>query len=408
MTGHIETADHVVAYTGDVTARPRARRRATVLLGTVAVLLLGAGGAWVAMQHSASSQTVVAAPPPPAVTVSAPLQRDVTRWADFTGQFSAVDQVELRAQVAGYLTEIHFADGQVVKKGDLLFVIDQRPYQIALQQATAQYQAAVAALDLANKQVSRASELHRNDFTSGEVLDQRVQAQLGAQAQIEQAKAQIHSAQLNLDFTRITAPFSGRVSMRRVSIGSLISSGTPLTSIVSLDPIYLDFDMSEADYLVYRRFQAANQAGTDPKVEASLSDEPGWKRQGSLDFIDNQMDRSSGTMHARASFANADLLIAPGQFGRLRLPVSKPAPALLVPDLALVTDQSRKLVMVVAADGTVTPKPVEIGALEGSRMRVITKGLTSSDQVIINGLMRARPGSKVTPQPGQIAVASQD
>jgi len=360
-----------------------------------------------------ATPTAAAAPPAPTVTVSPPLQRSLAHWTDFTGQFSAVDQVDLRAQVSGYLTEIHFTDGQVVHKGDLLFVIDPRPYDIALQQAVAQYQTATAGLDLANKQVTRTTDLTRDNFASRELLDQRVQAQLAATAAIEQAKAAIHAAQLNLDFTRITAPFNGRVSMRHVSIGSLISggpgasSGTSLTSIVSLDPIHLDFDMSETDYLAYQRFLSTKQPGLDHAVLASLSDETGWPRHGELDFIDNAIDRSSGTMHARASLANADLLIAPGQFARLRLPVSAPRPVLLVPDAALVTDQSRKLLMVVAADGTVAPKPVEIGALDDDHLRVITSGLAVTDQVVINGLMRVRPGSKVTPQPGKIALTSQ-
>jgi len=371
---------------------------------------------WAVWQQRATPAVSVP-PPAPTVTVSPPLQRSLARWTDFTGQFSAVDQVDLRAQVSGYLTEIHFTDGQVVHKGDLLFVIDPRPYDIALQQAVAQYQAATAGLDLANKQVTRTTDLAHDNFASHELLDQRVQAQLAATAAIEQAKAGIHAAQLNLDFTRITAPFSGKASMRRVSIGSLVSGGpgatasTPLTTIVSLDPIYLDFDMSEADYLAYQRFLAAEQPGPDHpgldrNVLANLSDETGWPRHGELDFVDNAVDRSSGTMHARASFANSDLLIAPGQFARLRLPVSAPHPVLLVPDAALVTDQSRKLLMVVGPDSTVAPRPVEIGALDDDHLRVITSGIAVTDQVVINGLMRVRPGSKVTPQPGQIDPAS--
>ncbi|WP_428485889.1 efflux RND transporter periplasmic adaptor subunit [Rhodopila sp.] len=377
-------------------------------------LLLASGGAiWVVRQHQGAAPPTAVLPPPPAVTVSPPLQRSVARWTDFTGQFSAVDQVELRAQVSGYLTEIHFADGQVVHKGDLLFVIDPRPYEIALQQAAAQYQTAVAGLDLANQEVSRTTNLAHDNFASRELLDQRVQTQRAALATIEQAKAAIHAAQLNLEFTHITAPFSGKISMRNVSIGSLISggpgaaTGTALTSIVSLDPIHLDFDLSEADYLAYERFQATKQPGLDSTIRVSLSDEQGWPRHGQLDFIDNQIDRGSGTMHARASLANPDLLIAPGQFARLRLPVSAPRPVLLVPDAALVTDQSRKLLMVVGADGTVMPKQVEIGALDGEQLRVITSGLAATDQVVISGLMRVRPGVKVTPQPGRISPASE-
>lgn len=408
MTGHLDT---LVVARGTVPAG--IARRPVRWIGGLALVAAVAGGAalfapqWLHQRSSAAAQTP--APPPPAVTVSSPLERDIASWTTFTGQFSAVDYVELRAQVSGYLTEIHFTDGQIVHKGDLLFVIDPRPYQIALQQAGAQLLNAVAGLDLANKEIVRTSELKRADFASGELLDQRVQQQRAAQAAVDQAKAAVASAQLNLDFTRITAPLTGRISEHRVSLGNLILGGqsagpaTLLTTIVSLDPIHLDFDMSEGDYLAYQRFLQSRHGGTpvDRTVEASLADEQTWKHRGVLDFIDNQMDRGSGTIHARATLANPDLLIAAGQFARLRLPTSARKPTLLLPDEAIATDQSRKLVMTVAADGTVVPKPVELGPLSGG-LRVISGGLEPSDRVIINGLMRARPGSKVTPQPGQI------
>ncbi len=364
----------------------------------------------------AAAQAPAAAPPPPAVTVSAPLQRDMAAWTTFTGQFSAVDYVEIRAQVSGYLTEIHFTDGQIVHKGDLLFVIDPRPYEIALEQAQAQLLTAQAQLDLANKEIIRTTALHKSDFASTELLDQRVQQQRNAEAALAQAKATVRAAALNVEFTHITAPITGRISMHRASIGNLVLGGqsvgpvTLLTTIVSLDPIHLDFDMSESDYLAYQRYlQGTSQGGgpVDHTVQAALSDEQGWGRRGQLDFLDNQMDRSSGTLHARATFANPELFVAPGQFARLRLPTSVRKPTLLVPDAAISTDQSRKLVMTVAADGTVVPKPVEIGPLQGD-LRVIRSGLTPNDRVIINGLMRAMPGSKVTPQPGTITLAEKD
>ena len=236
----------------------------------------------------------------------------------FTGQFSAVDYVEIRAQVSGYLTEIHFTDGQLVHRGDLLFVIDPRPYEIALQQAQAQLLTAAAGLDLANKEIVRTTDLHRNDFASGELLDQRVQQQRNAQAAMEQARAGVRSAQLNLEFTRITSPLDGRISSHRASIGNLIGGGqtagtaTLLTTVVSLDPIHLDFDMSEGDYLTYQRFLQSQHGGNgvDRTVEASLSDERGWPRRGQLDFMDNQMDRGSGTIHARATLPNPGMFIA--------------------------------------------------------------------------------------------------
>jgi len=420
MTGHMKPLDRALPFT-----RPAPdRRRGAVgsAVGLLALLAAAGGGYWAIHGRSTAPTATAAAPPPPAVTVSPPLQRSLAQSTEFTGQFSAVDQVDLRAQVSGYLTEIHVADGQLVHHGDLLFVVDPRPYAIQLQQAVAQYQTAVASLDLANKQVARSTALKRNDFASGETVDQRMEVQQGAVAAVDQAKAAIQSAQLNLDFTRITAPFDGRVGARQVSVGSLISggvgagSGTKLTSLVSLDPIHVDFDMSEADALVYQRYLAASKSGAaskpgasksgaDRSIKLSLSDEAGWPRQGTLDFIDNQVDRGSGTMHARATVANPDLLIAPGQFARLLVPMSAPRPVLLVPDAALVTDQSRKMVMTVAADGTVTPKPVEIGPLEGDRLRVVASGLAPDDQVVVNGLMRIRPGAKVTPHPGPIDTA---
>ena len=378
------------------------------------LLALAGGGLWLARERQSGPGPAASPPPLPAVTVSVPLQRNLARTTDFTGQFSAVDQVDLHAQVGGYLTEIHFTDGQLVHKGDLLFVIDPRPYEIALQQAAAQYQTAVAGLDLADKEVARSTVLHRNDYESGETLDQRTQVQRAATSAIEQAKAAIHAAQLNLDFTRITAPFGGRIGARQVSLGSLVTGGaggTSLASIVSLDPIHLDFDMSEADSLAYQRFLATKKSDpekleVDHSVRLSLSDEDGWPRRGTLDFIDNQVDRSSGTMHARATVANPDLLIAPGQFARLQLSMSSPRPVLLVPDAALVTDQSHKLVMVVLPDGSVVPHPVEIGALDGDHLRVVTAGLSPTDQVVIDGLMRLRPGAKVAPHQGKIDVAA--
>ncbi|WP_020175567.1 efflux RND transporter periplasmic adaptor subunit [Methyloferula stellata] len=388
------------------TAAPRRRR-----FGLAAFGLILAGAAIVGgynWMNNQSTTAVAATPPAPEVTVSAPLQRQLATWTDFTGQFSAVDRVEIRAQVSGYLTEIHFTDGQIVKKGDLLFVIDQRPYQIVAQQARAQLATAQASLELANKQLTRTTELRRSDFASVELYDQRVQQLASAAAAVDQAKAAVNSAELNLEFTRITAPLSGKISTHRVSLGNLVTGGqggatTLLTTIVSLDPIYLDFDMSENDYLAYQRFLHSPHGGgdIDRTVQVSLSDEGTWKHRGVLEFMDNEMDRSSGTIHARATLANPDFFIAPGQFARLRLPTAASADVLLVPDSAVNTDQSRKLLMTIGADGTVTPKAVEIGTLDGN-LRVIKSGVTRDDKVIINGLMHARPGMKVTPKAGTI------
>ncbi len=416
MTGQLDT----LAVSRDLPPGGAGSRRAAWIGGIALVLLLGGGAAvlpgllpgWL----HAAPHAPAAAPPPPPVTVSRPLQRTLAGWTSFSGQFSAVESVEIRAQVSGYLTEIHFTDGQIVHKGDLLFVIDPRPYQIALEQATAQMLTATAGLDLANKQIGRTAALRQTGFASSELLDQRVQLQRAAEATLDQAHAAMRAAQLNLEFSRITAPLTGRISMHRSSIGNLITGGqggatTLLTTIVSLDPIHLDFDMSEGDYLAYQRFLQEQRGdgrdgAVDRTVQASLSDESGWPRRGTLDFIDNQMDRGSGTIHARATLPNPDLFIAAGQFARLRLPTSAPKPTLLLPAEAVVTDQSRKLVMTVGADGTVGPKPLGTGPLDGG-LRVIRAGLSGSDRVIINGLMRARPGTRVTPQAGSIVPAGQ-
>ena len=406
MTGHPDSLDRVAPFT----TRPRTTRRGgTRAVTGLAVILAVGAGAYAFTTRGGDPAPAPFAPPPAPVTVSLPLQRNLAQSTEFTGQFSAVDGVDLRAQVNGYLTEIHFTDGQIVHKGDLLFVIDPRPYDIQLAQAVAQYQTAAAALDLANKEVSRATTLHRSDFESGETVDQRVQAQQSAVASIDAAKAAIRAAQLNLDFTRITAPFTGRIGARQVSIGSLVSGGTggtALAGLVSLDPLHLDFDMSEADYLAYQRYLATKQPGLDRSVTFALSDETGLPHRGVLDFIDNQVNRASGTVHARATVPNPDLLIAPGQFARLQVPVSAPRPVLLVPDSAVVTDQSTKLLMTALPDGTVVPKPIETGPLDGPNLRIITKGLAPTDQVIINGLVRIRPGAKVAPHKGEIEVAA--
>jgi multidrug efflux system membrane fusion protein len=343
-----------------------------------------------------------AASSPPSVAVAMPVQANVADWTDLTGQFSAVNQVVLRAQVSGYLTEIHFKDGQIVHKGDLLFVIDPRPYEFQLEQANAQFQTASATLVLANKQLERSARLNRVAVESDEHLDQGTQSQRAAAAAVKAAEAAIHAAQLNIEFTHIVAPFSGRVSRRHVSIGSLITGGpgattaTELTTIVSLDPIYLDFDLSEADYAAYQHSAAARPSGANA-VQISVDGERPWARAGDLDFLDNEIDRRSGTLHARATLANPDMMIAPGGFARVRVPLSASLPQLLVPDAAVGTDQSSKLVMVVQGDGVVVTKPVEIGPLEDHAMRVITRGLLPTDRVIVQGLMRTRPGMKVEP-----------
>lgn len=378
--------------------------------GLSAAALIGVTALGLHLHLAGGVRAQTPAPPPPTVTVSAPLQKDIVEWDEFTGQFAAVDYVEIRARVSGYLTEIHFTDGDIVKQGDLLFVIDPRPFEIARDSAQAQIAQAQARLDLANAQLQRTTELRRSDFAAQSTLDERRAEMRGASAAVDTAHAALHSAELDLEFTHITAPVTGRISQHQVSIGNLVNGGsggtsTLLTTIVSLDPIHFIFDMSEADYLAYQRAVARGALPSTREssllAEVRLTDEKTWTRQGILDFVDNSVDRSAGTIRARAVFANADFFITPGQFGRLRLPGSERYTAILIPDSAVVTDQSRKIVMTLKNDDTVEPRLIRPGPIVDG-LRVIREGLGPKDRIIINGLVRARPGAKVTPQPGQI------
>jgi RND family efflux transporter MFP subunit len=389
---------------------PRRRWGRAAAVAAIAVVLAAFAGehAW-----RNSEKPAPPPPPPPQVTVSTPLQQTVVGATGFLGQFSAVDTVELRAQVGGTLTEIAFRDGQIVKKGDPLFTIDPRPFQIRLDQAVAQFHTAQARSALAEAELWRARQLKQTEFGTAENVDQRAAEQSGALAAIDTAKAAIRDAQLDLEFSHVVAPFTGRMGTHLVSVGSLVSGSrggtantTLLATIVSLDPIHLDFDMSEADYLAYQHVRRG--ASQQDDVAISLYGDGHFDRHGTLDFLDNALDRSSGTIHARATVANPDLAITPGQFARLRVATGEPALSLLVPAAAIVPDQSRQMVMTVAEDGTVVPKPVETGELHDG-LRVIRSGIAPTDQVIIDGLVRARPGAKVTPVTGRIAsVADRD
>jgi len=384
--------------------RRRTWRMAAIGAATVvAALLVYLGLA----PHKGNEAAALSTPAPP-VTVSLPLQREVDTKVGFLGQFAAIDRVELRAQVGGILTEIHFKDGQIVHKGDLLFVIDPRPYEIRLAQAQAALQTATARVALANNQLTRAQSLRRNDFATQETVDQRTNDQDSSQAAVEDAKARMRDAELDLEYCRVQAPFTGRIGARQVSLGSLIAGSraatsptTLLATLVSLDPLYLDFDMSESDFLTFSRERARVGGPLANKVAIGLSDENNFTREGTLDFIDNALDRSSGTIHARATVPNPDLFLAPGQFARLRVAISPPTPVYLLPDAAVVLDQSQHLVMTVGTDATVKPKIVTTGDLRGG-LRVIQSGLEAGDRIIIDGLVRAVPGTKVTPQDGTI------
>jgi RND family efflux transporter MFP subunit len=383
-----------------------------ILLCLCIGLVVFAAGYWYFHRPNASPEQQAAAAPPAAlpVTVSKPLVQQVTEWDEFTGQFEAVDSVEIRARVSGYLDSIGFEDGQIVNKGDLLFVIDPRPFEISLKSAQSALNSANARVTLAKQQLERAQKLRQNDFSPQSTLDQRQQELLSSAADAQVAQAAINAAQLNLDFTHIVSPITGRIGAHQVSVGNLINGGdtgstTLLTTVVSLDPIRLVFDMSESDFLAYQRRAAEgkmlSKRDADIPVEAHLTDETEWTLKGKLDFINNQVDRTAGTIRARAVFPNPDLLITPGQFGRIRIPGSEPHDAILIPDAAIVSDQSQKIVMTVAPDGTVVPKPIRPGPTYQG-LRIVRSGLSGDETIIIDGLLRAHPGAKVVPQPGKI------
>jgi RND family efflux transporter MFP subunit len=380
----------------------------------VLIVLVVIGVAALAYHYMISGQgqqAASSAPPPPPVTVAKPLVEELREWRDFTGQFAAPDAVEIRARVSGYLESVNFTDGQLVKQGDLLFVIEPRPFEIALENAKAQLAQAEAQLQLAQAQLERTAQLRKNDYASQETYDERVAQVNVAKATRDSASADVDQANLNLAYTRVMAPVSGRVGQHEVSIGNLVMGGvsgttTLLTTIVSLEPIWLVFNVSEGDGMAYKRLvqKGEVESARDNKVEVQgqLMDEKTWPLKGTIDFVDNQYDRTSGTIRVRATFPNPNLFITPGQFGRVRVPMSQEKPTMLVPDAAVVTDQSVKLLFTVAEDGTVVPKPVELGSLADDNLRIIKNGITPDDRVIINGLLRARPGQKVTPEAGEI------
>ena len=349
----------------------------------------------------------------PAVTVSRPVQQKITEWDEYTGRFVAVKTVEIRARVSGFIDSIHFKDGQIVKQGDLLFIIDPRPYRLAVEQATADRDRTRAKLAIARSDVERATPLLRSQSVTEREFDTRKSTQEDASAAVMSADAALKQAQLNLEWTEVRAPIAGRISDRRVDAGNLIAGGqsgaTLLTSIVSIDPIHFVFDGSEADFIHYLRLAAAGERPSSRDVQnpvaVRLADESDYKHLGRMDFVDNVVNAKTGTIRGRAIFDNKDGLLTPGFFGRVRL-FGGEHDALLLPDSAIASDQSNKIVFTVAADDTVGVKRVELGPLAHG-LRVIRSGLNAGDRVVIEGLARARPGQKVKAEDGKIEASDQ-
>jgi RND family efflux transporter MFP subunit len=343
-----------------------------------------------------------ATPPPqtpPTVVVAQPLAQRVTDWDDYTGRFEAVDAVELRPRVSGPIQSIHFQDGMKVDKGQLLFVIDPRPYAAQLARAQADVAGARAVLAHANAELKRADSMVASKLISQSQSELIAAQQLQAAASLAAAEAAVTTEELKLSFTRITAPIAGRASWRRLAPGNLVIADTTLlTTLVSENPIRFVFDAPESALLRYRRESAA--ARTMP-VEIRLQDETDYRWKGKVDFIDNALDRSSGTIRGRAVLDNPDGFLSPGMFGQMRLFATAPFEALLLPDEAVVTDQTRQVVYVVDAEGNVAQRIVRPGRLIDG-LRVIREGLSRADRVVISGVQRARPGRKVKVTDGAV------
>jgi RND family efflux transporter MFP subunit len=344
------------------------------------------------------------APPAPQVTIATPVTTTVVDQDEFVGRFEAVEAVEVRARVSGYLDAIHFKDGQMVKKGDLLFTIDRRPFQIALEQAKANLAQAKANLAFAATDLDRGKGLVGRSVISRQTFDQRTQAKRVAEANVAAQEAAVRQAELDLGFAALRSPVTGRIGDRRVSVGNLVMGGTTgtttlLATIQSTDPIRFVFTMDEGSHLRNLRLSKdgdiANNGGVPVKLK--LLDEQIFSHPGRMDFVDNAIDSSSGTIRGRAVLANPKGTFTPGMFGRIQVAAGPPAEALLVPDAAIGTEQVRKYVLVVDGQDIVQAKYVTLGPLIGG-LRVVASGLQANDRVVVNGLMRARPGAKVSAQ----------
>lgn len=346
-------------------------------------------------------------PPPPRVTVNHPLAATVTNWDEYPGHIEAVDMVEVRPRVSGYINSIDFQDGAEVKAGDLLFVIDPRPYQAELDRTLAEQKQAETRLELARNDLSRAERLRGTRAISEEDYDNRSKAVRQAESSLAAAAASVASARLNLDYTRITAPISGKIGRRLVTEGNLVQvlagggTATALATIVSQDPIYCSFDVQEGEFLKYRNQSKTPAAAGAPQgglpCELGLVNEQGFPHAGHVDFFDNQVDPQTGTIRMRAVFNNADRALVPGMFANVRVLAGAPEPALLVPDIAVMSDQGYKYVYVLNSQSKVETRSITAGR-SYAEMRAVLKGLTTDDRVIVNGLLMLRPGIAVEAQ----------
>src|SRR5215208_2177 len=373
------------------------RTRRLLIGGTIGL----AGLSLAALTLSRAEEKPPAAPPLQAVTVASVPQREIAEWDEFTGRLQAVDQVEIRPRVSGYIQRVTFTEGREVKKGEVLFKIDPRPYQAELARARAELERAKSAAALAASDVQRAQNLVKAQAISREEYDSRTSAEAQGGASVKAAQAAVETARLNLEWTRVRSPISGRVSNALVTEGNLVQTApaTLLTTVVSLDPMYVYFDSDEQTYLRYAG--QAKSAGSNWRtarlpVYLGLANETGYPHEGQLDFVDNQVDPNTVTIRTRAVFSNKSRAMTPGLFARVKLVGDHKRKALLVRDAAIGTDQDRKFVLVVGPGDTLTYRPVVPGRLvEG--LRIIDSGVQPGERVVVNGLMRVRPGMKVAP-----------
>jgi membrane fusion protein, multidrug efflux system len=360
----------------------------------------------IAALSSCNKQSPPPAPPPPPVTIAKPVQKDIIEWDEYTGRTDAVESVNITPRVSGYIDNITFRAGDIVNKGDLLFVIDPRPYQAVLDQASAQLRQAEADQQLQEANFARQDRLRQTGVIAKEDFDTALSKKNQAAAQVLADQAAVESAKLNLGFTQVTSPIVGRIGREQVTVGNLVQAdSTLLTNVVSVDPIYAYFNVDERSILKYqqqvRAGRLADARHAEVPVYLQVQTEKGFPHQGVIDFVNNQFNSSTGTLQLRGLFPNATGFLFPGAFVRIRVAGSPMQPALLVTDRAVGTDQGTKYVLVVGADDVVAVRPVELGPVVDG-LRVVRKGLKGDEQVIINGLVNARPGSKVNPQPGDM------
>ena len=367
-----------------------------LLIGVISVCLAGCN-------QPSAEQT---APPPPPVTVAKPVTKEIVEWDEYTGRTDAVQSVNITARVSGYLYNITFKAGEVVNQNDLLFVIDPRPYQAAYDQANGQLRQAEAQQKLNNLNLARADELRAKNVIAKQDYDNAVSQKNVSDAQVIAAQAAVESAQLNLDFTEIKAPVTGRIGREQVTVGNLVQAdSTLLSTLVSVNPIYAYFNVDERSVLKYQQLVREGKL-PDPTSAAvpvylQVENEKDFPHQGTIDFINNQFDPSTGTLQVRGIFPNANGFLIPGSFVRVRVAGSPRSQGILVTDRAIGSDQGQKFALIVGENNTVELRPLELGPVVDG-LRVIRKGLTGDENVIINGLVNARPGSKVNPQPGDM------